>query len=168
MPSPSNLSFEEQIKLLAALPLPRNVRPTWSIRILILLIAFLLLACCARFYEALSQHPLDYLKVFGTAVWATMLTVILVYGQIRPRERSLFRLGTPALAQITSVELKRNGTRVKYRYELSPGIPMESETILYRRRDLTKGMLVIVFYDPEIPDHSSILGYSHWDITFPS
>ncbi len=168
MPSAADISVEEQVKRLAALPFPRIVRPTWSNQILILMLGFLLLASCARFYEALSSYPVDYSKLVGAAVWAAFLIVIVVHGQIRPRERSLFKTGTPTTGRVLSTELRRSGTRVRYSYEATSGGTMESEIVLYRRRDLTKGMSVVVFCDPDIPDHSSILGYSHWEITIPN
>ena len=166
MASAADISVEEQVKRPVSLSLPRTFRPSWSIQILILLLAFLLLVCCVRFYEALSRHPTDFAALAGAVVWAAVVSVLIVHGQIRPRERNLFRWGTPTLGRVLSRELRRSGTRVKYRYEVPSGAAMETEIVLYRRRDLTEGMSVVVFYDPNIPDHSSILGYSHWEISF--
>jgi len=168
MASTVNMSVEEQISLLAALQLPRTVRSSQSIRVVTLILGLAALGSLALVGKALSHRPRDFAPIAGEFVWMTVFIGVGVQVYVTPRVRNLLRRGYPTLGRVLNAERRGNATRIKYSYQLASGIVMQGELMASRKRDLLKGTSVVVFYDPKVPEYSSILGCKLWDVEFPS
>jgi hypothetical protein len=167
MDSAADISVEAQVQRLAALPLPRTLRSSRGIKVLILFLGLVALGSLTLIAKALSQHPRDFVEIAHELVWATAMigTGVLVY--MTPRQRNLLRWGTPAQGRVLNSERRGNATRIAYSFQVGSGIVMQAELMGYRKPDLKKGMPVVVFYDPKDPEYSSILGCKLWDVEFP-
>jgi hypothetical protein len=164
MASTANMSVEEQIRRIAAMPLPRIVRSTVSISSRAVMVAFVMLVCSGFVYDALSRHPRDYLALCVDLVSTAFIvgTFVLLYAN--PGLRNLLQWGTPTLGRVLSAERRGNVMRIRFSYDTTAGATRNGEISVYRRRDLTKGMSVVVFYDPKLPEKSTILGCKGWDV----
>ena len=140
MGSTSNISVEEQIQCLGALPLPRIVRPSRSVRVLTLILGLAALGSLVLIRKALSRQPRDFAAVIGELVWIAF--VIGVCGQIytNPRLRNLLRRGVPTLGNVLNAEKRGNATRINYSYETASGIVKQGELMAYRNRNRLKEM----------------------------
>jgi hypothetical protein len=170
MDSTTNLSVEEQVKLFAAMPLPRRVRPvrTMSKKIIFpLLIALFLLAIWQGVHGSYSDNPRDFFTLGLIILLIAMRFGITWFGWADPVSRKLLMNGTPAAGRVLSNERRLSGQWITFSYEVAPKTVMEGRIVAHRRRDLQIGTPVVVFYDPEVPDHSIILGCKDWDLDVP-
>jgi hypothetical protein len=160
------VSVEEQVKRLAALPLPRAVRSTASISSRAVIVAFVVTVCSGFVYDALSRHPHDYLALCVDLASTVLIAGMFVLLYANPGLRNPLQWGTPTVGRVLSSEKRGNAMRIRFSYETTLGTAREGDINVYRRRDLTKGVSVVVFYDRKLPEKSSILGCKGWDVKF--
>jgi len=165
----SNTSVEEQVKQLAAMPLPRRVRPTTGSGHRLHLLFLIVLSCLGwwSYEHRPGQNQLRNLLVTGIVVSAIAMRVgIMAVVGTDLLSRNLLRNGTPTVGRVLSNERSLGGQWIAFSYEVAPKTIMEGRMRAYRNLDLQKGTSVVVFYDPEFPDRSLIQGCKLWDVDF--
>jgi hypothetical protein len=158
---------QETIRGFASIALPRLVRRSWSYWIVSLIIFLILFFISDSVFKIVSRSPVNYPEL-GFEVLAgsfAIWTVVIVL--ISPRSRALLKWGTPVLGRVLFEKAARNSLRVRYSYEVAPGIVLYGQMNAFRARDLAEGMAVIIFYDPKRPEKSVLMDYARWSIVLP-
>jgi hypothetical protein len=166
--------YDEMSRLLAALPRPRPVRMSRRGKIIARVVSIALLASLGIYavagmaaqraaggqYAGPSQFPVYALSIAFIAVSGIVML------QMVGRQKRLLADGEMATAQVTKRWMARNGPNIRYEFttplgeHFSRGAPDGS-------RQLTVGMNVPIFYDPQRPKKQLALCASFYEVVLP-
>jgi hypothetical protein len=166
--------YDEMSRVLAALPRPRPVRMSRRAKMIAMVVLVALLASLGIYAAAgvlaqraaggrnsgESQFPVYALSIAFIVVFdIVMLSVI-------GRQKRLLAEGEMATARVTKQWMARNGPNIFYEFTTPLGEHF-SRGAADGSRQLSEGMYVPVFYDPQKPKRQLALCASLYEVVLP-
>src|SRR4029077_8920252 len=150
--------YDEMSRVLAELPRPRPVRMSRRGKIIAMVVSTALLASLGIYAAAgmAIQRPVggQYAGPSQLPVFALSITFIVVYAivmlNVIGRQKRLLAEGEIATAHVTKRRMARNGPNIRYEFTTPLGEHF-SRDAADGSRQLSVGMNVPVFYDPQNP-----------------
>jgi hypothetical protein len=166
--------YDEVSRILADLPRPRPVRMSRRGKLIAMVVSIALLASLGIYaaagmlvqrtagaqYAGPSQIPTYALSIAFIAVFAiVMLNVV-------GRQKRLLAEGDFTVARVTKWWMARNGPNINYEFTIPVGEHF-SRSAADGSRQLSVGMNVPIFYDPQSPKKQLALCASFYEVVLP-
>ncbi len=165
--------YDEMSGVLAGLPRPRPVRMSRRGKSTAVLVAVILIVSMTLFFVGLSAQSkatggnagLAQSLKFALPIVFIFVIVPLMLGQVT-RQKPLLAQGEIALAKVTDRRWARHGATIRYEFTTQRGEHF-SRTGPDGTGQLSAGMTVPVFYDPQRPKKQLALCASFYEVILP-
>lgn len=166
-------SYDEMSRALAALPRPRPVRMSRRGKIIATVVSAALMASLGIYAAGLAgtsrvaggnAGPPQF-SVYPLSI-AFVLVVALVMLNALARQKRLLAEGEIATAQVTKRWMGRNGPNIRYEFTTPIGEHF-TRGAADGSRQLSVGMNVPIFYDPQSPKKQLALCASFYEVVLP-
>jgi hypothetical protein len=174
--TPSDVAgpYDEMSRVLATLPPPRPVRMGRRGKIIAIVVLSALLASLGMYATAgvMAQRAAGGQEAGASQfpVYALSITFIVVFGivmlNVIGRQKRLLADGEIAMAHVTKRWMARNGPNIFYEFTTPLGEHF-SRGAADGSRQLSVGMNLPIFYDPQKPKRQLALCASFFEVVLP-
>ncbi len=175
IPPVGNVSgpYDEMSRILAELPRSRPVRMSRRGKIIATMVSAALLASLGIYATSMAAQravagqyagPPPF-PVYALSI-AFVVVVVLVLLNALSRQKRLLADGEMAMAQVTKRWMARNGPNIRYEFTTPLG-EYFSRGAADASRQLSVGMNVPIFYDPQRPKRQLALCASFYEVILP-